>query len=45
MKIDLTAAEIKILSRILDMVQVQLNEAPDLLILRGKIKDAEQIKS
>ena len=40
MKIDLTEPEIKILARMLDMVQVQLNEAPDLLILRGKIKGA-----
>ena len=44
MKVDLSDQEIKILSRMLDMVQVTLAEAPDLLVLRGKIKDAVQDK-
>lgn len=44
MKVDLTEQEIKILARMLDMVQVQLNEAPDMLTLRGKIRDAIQNK-
>ena len=44
MKVDLTEAEIKILSKMMDMVQVTLAEAPDLLVLRGKIKDVLQDK-
>lgn len=44
MKIDLTEQEIKILSRMMDIVQVNLSEAPDMLTLRGKIKDAVQDK-
>ena len=44
MKVDLSDQEIKILARMLDMVQVTLAEAPELLTLRGKIKDAVQDK-
>ncbi|GAH58681.1 unnamed protein product [marine sediment metagenome] len=44
MKVDLTETEIKLLARMLDMIQVNLAEAPDMLVLRGKIKDAIQDK-
>lgn len=45
MKIDLTEQEIKILDQMLTMIQVRLDEAPDMLTLRGKIKDAIQNKT
>lgn len=38
MKIDLTKREVDVINRILSMVQVNLDEAADMLILREKFK-------